>query len=206
MANLSLRIFALGELYTNCYIVYDKESRRAFIVDAPSPSWEVVDFISKEKLNIEFIALTHGHFDHIGALCEMSFPFYVHKEDIQLLKNSDLNGSTFFSSSIKVGKEPALFLEEDKPIVFGNSKIEIIHTPGHTPGSVCIKIEKWLFSGDTLFFGSIGRTDAPLGSYESLLRSIRAKILVLSGDTVVYPGHGESSTIKEEIVSNPFLK
>lgn len=206
MDNLSLKIFALGELYTNCYVVYDKEKKHAFIVDAPSPSWEVVDFINKEKLNVEFIILTHGHFDHISALSEMPFPFYIHKEDTQLMKNPELNGSTFFSSSVKVGREPVSFLEENKPLTFGNSKIEIFHTPGHTPGSVCIKIDKWLFSGDTLFFGSIGRTDVPLGSYESLIKSIRAKILVLPKDLLVYPGHGESSTIEEEISSNPFLK
>ncbi len=205
MANLSLKIFALGELYTNCYVVYDNE-KRAFIVDAPSPSWEVVDFINKERLNIEFIALTHGHFDHISALAEMPFPFYVHKEDVQLIKNSDLNGSTFFNSSIKIEREPVSFLEENKPLVFGDSKIEVFHTPGHTPGSVCIKIGKWLFSGDTLFFGSIGRTDVPLGSYESLIKSIKTKLLVLPKDTVIYPGHGEASTIEEETTSNPFLK
>ena len=206
MVNFSLKVFALGELYTNCYIVYDNEQKRGFIVDAPSPSREVLDFINKEKLNIEFIALTHGHFDHINALSEMSFPFYMHKEDVQLLKNPDLNGSTFFNSSVKIDREPILLLEENKPLIFDNSKIEIIHTPGHTPGGVCMKIENWLFSGDTLFFGSIGRTDVPLGSYESLIRSIRAKLLVLPKDTVVYPGHGESSTIEDEIVSNPFLK
>ena len=205
MANLSLKIFALGELYTNCYVVYDNE-KSAFIVDAPSPSWEVVDFINKERLNIEFIALTHGHFDHISALTEMPFPFYVHKEDVQLIKNSDLNGSTFFNSSIKIEREPVSFLEENKPLVFGDSKIEVFHTPGHTPGSVCIKIGKWLFSGDTLFFGSIGRTDVPLGSYESLIKSIKTKLLVLPKDTVIYPGHGEASTIEEETTSNPFLK
>ena len=116
-----------------------------FIADAPSPSWEVVDFVEKEKLNVEFITLTHGHFDHIGSLSEMPYPFYVHKEDVQLIKNPDLNGSTFFSSSVKVEREPVSLLEENKPLVFGTSKIEIFHTPGHTPGSVCLKIEKWLF-------------------------------------------------------------
>jgi len=205
MANLSLKVFALGELYTNCYVVYDNE-KHAFIIDAPSPSREIVDFINKEKLNIEFIALTHGHFDHISALAELSFPFYVHKEDAQLMKNSDLNGSTFFNASITIEKEPASFLEENKPLVFGGSKIEIFHTPGHTPGSVCIKIGKWLFSGDTLFFGSVGRTDVPLGSYDSLIKSIKTKLLVLPKDTVIYPGHGEASTIEEEITSNHFLK
>ncbi|MDD4955595.1 MAG: MBL fold metallo-hydrolase [Candidatus Omnitrophica bacterium] len=206
MNNLSLKIFALGELYTNSYIVYDSQKKNGFIVDAPSPSWEMVDFINKEKLNIEFIALTHGHFDHISALSELPFPFYVHKDDVKLMKNSDLNGSTFFNEAVKIEREPVSLLEENKPIVFDDSKIEIFHTPGHTPGSVCIKIGKWLFSGDTLFFGSIGRTDVPLGSYEALIKSIKSKLLVLPKDIIIYPGHGESSTIAEEIVSNPFLK
>jgi len=206
MNNLSLKIFALGELYTNCYVVYDNQKRNAILIDAPSPSWDVVDFINQEKLNIEFIALTHGHFDHISALDELSFPFYVHNEDVQLMKNSDLNGSTFFNTAIKIEREPVSFLEENKPLIFDNSKIEIFHTPGHTPGSVCLKIGKWLFSGDTLFFGSVGRTDVPLGSYESLIKSIKTKLLVLPKDTVIYPGHGESSTIEDEVASNPFLK
>ncbi|MCK9615312.1 MAG: MBL fold metallo-hydrolase [Candidatus Omnitrophica bacterium] len=206
MVNLSLKIFTLGELYTNCYIVYDSEQKRGFIIDAPSPSGEVLGFINKEKLNIEFIALTHGHFDHISALSEMPFPFYVHKEDVQLLKNPDLNGSIIFNLSIKTEKEPILLLEENKPLIFGDSKIEVIHTPGHTPGGVCMKIGNWLFSGDSLFFGTIGRTDVPLGSYTSLIKALKEKILVLPKDTIIYPGHGESSTIGEEVVSNPFLK
>ncbi|MFA5008739.1 MAG: MBL fold metallo-hydrolase [Candidatus Omnitrophota bacterium] len=206
MADFILKVFALGELYTNCYVVYDKKQKRGFIIDAPAPYGQVIDFVNKEKLNIEFIALTHGHFDHINGLNEVSFPFYMHKADGGLLKSSELNGSGFFNSSVKVDRPPALFLEETKPIDFSGSKIEVIHTPGHTPGSVCIKAGQWLFSGDTLFFGSIGRTDVPLGSYESIIKSIKEKLVILPEDTVIYPGHGKSSTIAEEIVSNPFLK
>lgn len=206
MNNLELKIFTLGILYDNSYLVYDKETRNAFIVDVPSPFDAVVDFINKEKLNVLFIALTHGHFDHIGSLDDVSFPFCIHRKDAEFLKNPTINGSVLFDLTVDIKRKPAFFLEEKEPLPFDDFKIKIIHTPGHTPGSVCLLLDKWLFTGDTLFYGSVGRTDIPLASQEALIGSIKGKILLLPEDTIVYPGHGQLSTIGEEISSNPFLR
>lgn len=205
MDELIVKTFCLGDLFNNCYLVFGKESKRGFIVDSPSPTGEVKDFICSQSLKISFIALTHAHFDHIGGLESYSFPFYIQKEDRPLLKDPQLNGSAFFSSSIIIKREPHLY-GENKPLSFDGYPIEVIHTPGHTPGSVSLKINNWLFSGDTLFSGSIGRTDIPLASQDTLIKSIKERILILPQDTFVYPGHGASTTVADEVESNPFLR
>jgi len=122
-----------------------------------------------------------------------------------LLNNPQLNGSLFFGSPISIAKQARLY-PEDKPLEFDGADIEIIHTPGHTPGSVSLKVNGWLFSGDTLFFDSIGRTDIPLASSEALISSIQEKLMSLPSDLKVYPGHGETTTIEREKKHNPFLE
>ena len=204
MDRLSIKTFCLGDLFNNCYLVFDNKSKKAFVVDSPAPSIEVINFIQSQSLKIEFIALTHAHFDHIGGLESLPFPFYIHQDDLQLLKDPQSNGSTFFDSSIVVEKKPRLY-KKNEPLYFDNYSIEIIHTPGHTPGSVSLKLNNWLFSGDTLFFDSIGRTDIPLASRERIIKSIKEKLLVLPSDTIVYPGHGAPTTIAREAKLNPFL-
>ena len=206
MDNLDLKTFIFGELYTNCYVVYDKKTRSAFIIDVPWPCDEMTHFIEQEALNIEFVLLTHGHFDHIGGLRDLHVPFGIHKDDEQFLKSSVMNGSIYFNSSVQVDRDVHFFLKEGEPVKFGSSLIEVIHTPGHTPGSVCFKIDNSLFSGDTIFFGAIGRTDIALGSYESIIKSINDKILVLPKDMIIYPGHGSPTTVGKEMKDNPFLK
>jgi len=206
MNSLELQTFTLGELYTNSYVVYDKETRNAFIIDAPCPFDAVTQFIKNEKLNVAFLLLTHGHFDHIGGLRDQTISFGVHKDDEQFLKNSVMNGSIYFNSSVKVDRGADFFLKEGTSLKFDSFTMDILHTPGHTPGSVCIKIDKWLFSGDTIFLSAVGRTDIALGSHETLMNSIKDKILVLPKDTIIYPGHGAPTTIGREIKENPFLK
>lgn len=204
MDGLSIKTFCLGDLLNNCYLVFDNKSKKAFVVDSPAPTDEVIDFIQSQNLNIEFIALTHAHFDHIGGLGSLPFPFYIHRDDLQLLKDPQVNGSAFFDSSIVVEKQPRLY-KENEPLYFDNYSIEVISTPGHTPGSVSLKLNNWLFSGDTLFLDSIGRTDIPLASRERIIKSIKEKLLVLPSDTIVYPGHGAPTTIAREAKLNPFL-
>lgn len=205
MDGLILKAFCLGDLRDNCYLIFKQESKRGFIVDSPGPADAVKDFIRSQSLEIAFIVLTHAHFDHIQGLDDYPFSFYLHRDDLPLLKNPYTNGSVLFGSPVVVEKEPNLY-PDDQPLYFDNYPIEIIHTPGHTPGSVALKLGNWLFSGDTLFLNSIGRTDIPLASSELIIKSIKEKLLSLPEDTLVYPGHGASTTIGREKVENYFLK
>jgi glyoxylase-like metal-dependent hydrolase (beta-lactamase superfamily II) len=205
MAKLDLKTFVLGELANNCYLIFNRESKNSFVIDCPLPTQELDKFIRENNLEISFIALTHGHFDHISGLDNYSVPFYVHKKDILFLKDSRFNGSLFFSSPITVKREPLVY-EEKNPLYFEKERIEIIHTPGHTPGSVTLKLNNWIFTGDALFYDSIGRTDVPFGSSAELIKAIRRKILTLPPEIIVYPGHGPSTTVGREKADNPFLQ
>ncbi len=174
------------------------------MIDCPAPSREVDEYIQNHNIEIAFIALTHAHFDHIGSLDNYSVPFYIHKDDLSFLKNPDLNGSTLFSSPVIIKRRP-YFYQDGMLLNFDGYNAEVIHTPGHTPGSISLKFNNWLFSGDTIFFDSVGRTDIPLASHDKLIKSIRNRILTLPADTIIYPGHGPSTTVGREKEHNPFL-
>ncbi|MBU0694842.1 MAG: MBL fold metallo-hydrolase [Candidatus Omnitrophica bacterium] len=204
MDKLEFKVFVLGGLSTNCYLIFDRETKKGFLIDSPCFSKELNEFVEDENLKIQFIALTHAHFDHIGGLGE-SREFYIHKEDIPLLKDASLNFSSFLNSSFTVKAQPRLY-QENTLLPFNSHNLEVIHTPGHTPGSVCLKLGKWLFSGDTIFFDSIGRTDIPGASTDLLIKSIKEKIFPMAEDIIVYPGHGPSTTIGREKKCNPFLR
>ncbi|UCD15974.1 MAG: MBL fold metallo-hydrolase [Candidatus Omnitrophota bacterium] len=203
MDDLVLKTFVVGDLFTNCYLIYEK-GKKGFIIDVPPGLDEVKDFIQKQNLDISFCLITHAHFDHIGGLEEFPGSFYVHPEDVRLLSDAGLNFSSFLGEPFVVSRPP-LLLNEGNSLSFDNYSIEIIHTPGHTPGSVSLKLGNWLFCGDTIFCGSIGRTDIPLASSQQLLKSINEKIMKLPEATFIYPGHGPSTTVGAEKESNPFL-
>jgi glyoxylase-like metal-dependent hydrolase (beta-lactamase superfamily II) len=205
MDELTLKKFTLGALGTNAYLIIDEKAKKAFLIDTPDGSEKIKEFIVKEKLSLDFIILTHGHFDHIAGLDNFDCPVYIHVDDKPCLDDAGLNGSEFFSRPITIKKE-AKALEDGSSLSFQASVLNIIHTPGHTPGGICIKLNNWLFSGDTLFFDSVGRTDLPYGSHDSLIKAIKQKIMVLPPDTVVYPGHGPKTTVGREKESNQFLQ
>lgn len=204
MDELTLKTFIVGDLANNCYLIFSKKSKKGFIIDCPSPTRALGEFIESNSLEILFIALTHAHFDHIAGLLDFDTPFYVHAADSPFLNNAQLNGSSFFSRPFVIERKPS-FYDETSGLSFDDVSFRIIHTPGHTPGSVAISYKGWLFSGDTLFYRSVGRTDIPQASQKRLLDSIHTKLLVLPSETVVYPGHGPATTIGEEKEQNPFL-
>ncbi|MCF7873889.1 MAG: MBL fold metallo-hydrolase [Candidatus Omnitrophica bacterium] len=202
MVKLDLKVFPSGPLDTNNYLLFDQQSKKGCIIDLSSSSGRLFDFLKREGIKVDFVLLTHAHFDHIEGLRHTDFPFFLHKKDFALISDPEKNGSAFFSDPIVIEKKPYFYKEK---LDFCGLRIDVIHTPGHTPGSVSLKLDNWLFSGDTIFYQAVGRTDIPLASGQELNKSIKEKILVLPDETIIYPGHGLSSTLAHEKKHNPFL-
>lgn len=200
----------LGPLQTNCYILYD--DTHCLIIDPGADGKKLVHWLEKNRRQPLAILLTHAHFDHIGAVDELrehyDIPLYVHKHEKDWLENPRLNGSSYFFPDEPVQmKAPDRIIEEEGELTIGPFRLEILETPGHSPGSVSfyIKDRQVIFAGDTLFFGSIGRTDLSGGNHEQLLESIQTKIFTLPRETTVLPGHGPGTTVGRELLGNPFF-
>lgn len=198
-----------GVYAANCYIVYSENSKEGIVIDPGGDVDDIISHIKELGLNIKYIILTHGHGDHIGGVKGIreytKAPVAVHKDDEYMLKDGMANfSSTMVMGTIELNAD--ILLEDGDELTFGDLKAEIIHTPGHTPGGITIKIGDSLFTGDTLFAGSIGRTDFPRSSFATIMDSIKNRLIIYPDDTKVYPGHGPSSTIKNEKASNPFIK
>ena len=204
-----LETLAVGPFQSNCYIVGDSNTKQSLVIDPGAEFERIWDKIVKLNLNVEKIVLTHAHGDHIGAvreLVEKTKPqLLLHQDDYPLLINPKQNLSDVYGFPISV-QTAARFLKENDQVVCGDIALRVIHTPGHTPGGICLIGEKILFSGDTLFHGSIGRTDFNYSSLEKLLEAIEHKILNLEDDTKIYPGHGPASTLGWERNNNPVLR
>jgi len=205
--------FVLGAYQTNCYVLRDSAAAKdCLIVDTGLEAGELVDFLQKHKLNPVAVVLTHGHVDHITGLAEVREKYpgikvYIHKLDAEMLTGAASNISALMGQPFSTA--PADFVcEEGDVIESAGIKLEVVHTPGHTPGGICLysRNEEIVFVGDTLFADSIGRTDFPGGSMTQLVKSIKEKLLTLPDDTVVYPGHGPITTIAQEKQNNPFLQ
>ena len=199
----------LGSYGANCYIVGSEKSKDVMIIDPGAESSKIKNIIKTKSYNPKFILLTHGHGDHIGGAKdlknEFNIPVYIHKKDGNMLKDERLNFTKMmYKNGITLNADK--FLEDGDKITLDNMKFEVLYTPGHTPGGISIKHKDIVFTGDTLFKGSIGRTDFPGGSYDQLIKSIKEKLLVLDEKTVVYPGHEGKTTIKYEKENNQFLK
>lgn len=195
---------------TNCYIIGCKNTLEGVVFDPGGDAPTILDSIKKHNLTIKYIILTHGHFDHIGALAEIKDKtgarVAVHKDDKDMLVNPNKSLSSLVGEDSKT-VQPDMLLEEGHRLEIGDFKLEILHTPGHTPGGICVIIDnRILISGDTLFAGSIGRTDLPGGDYGTLIKSIKTKLMVLDEEMPVYPGHGPATNIGYEKASNPFLR
>ncbi len=205
-----IKTFVVGELLTNCYLYIDDETKRAVLID-PGSDADVIDgFIAENGLELEMILNTHCHFDHVGENAffkdKYKVPLAIGELDVACLRKAHIDAK-LFQIKIEKSPEPDVLLKEGDVVLVGKSQLLVFHTPGHTPGSVSFynAEEKVLFSGDTLFFESVGRWDLPGGDYLDLMSSVK-RLAQLPSETVVYPGHGETTTIEHEIQYNPFLK
>jgi hydroxyacylglutathione hydrolase len=204
-------IFPVGPLQCNCSIIGDETTREAMVIDPGDDIEDVLGIISKHNLQVKQIVITHAHIDHVGGAMKLraatGAPLLLNQNDYALLKMLDAQAAWIgVESPGKVEIDESVGQADTvKP---GSLIANVIHTPGHTEGSVCLYFpaEKKLIAGDTLFAGSIGRTDLPGGSFEKIIRSLHQKVLALPDETVVVPGHGPLTTIGEERESNPFLK
>ncbi len=200
--------FTIGPLETNAYLVVDELSRQALLIDPGLESEGIYDIILAERLRLNAIVNTHGHFDHVWGngffKAKTEAPVLLHHADVPMMRQA-AEQAIAFGFQVSTPPPPDRLLNEGDDVTVGRSQLRVFHTPGHTPGGICLYGEGVVFVGDTLFRGSVGRTDMPGGSLEILLTSIRSKLLSLPDETAVYPGHGPSTTIGEERVHNPFL-
>jgi len=187
----------VGEFNTNCYIVGCEKTGKGFIIDPGDEYKRIKEVIKKVGIEVSFIVNTHGHMDHIKDDGQFGLPVYIHSEDVEYLTSPVRNLSQLFGFSLNVDVK-SFTVEEGDILQAGELSFQIIHTPGHSPGSICLKCGSVLFTGDTLFCGAYGRTDIPGGSEKALFHSIRTKLLILPDETIIYPGHGPSSTIGQE--------
>ena len=205
-----LHPIVVGPFAVNCYLLWNESSGEAIIIDPGAEAETVQYWIDEFELTPKAILLTHGHGDHIAAVAELkeqfALPLYVGRGDERLLADPSANISAFFDHPI-VAPEPDTLVEDEQTLLIAGIRLTVLATPGHTLGGVCYLEEEAgrLYCGDTLFAGSIGRTDLEGGDYEQLIASIQAKILPLPDNTVVYPGHGAYTTVGTERRSNPFL-
>lgn len=208
MDKLRIVVLELGPLQTNCYILTDEKSLKAVVIDPADEGERIWNFLEEKKWTLEKILLTHGHYDHIGGvplLKKLSgVEVWIHEADAGMLTDSHKNLSFFLGLS-HTEPDADKFLKEGLKIEIGSSKIRVLHTPGHTSGSVSFVGDDFAIVGDTLFQNSVGRTDFPGSSYEVLLDSIQRKLLVLGDEIRIYPGHGPSTTVGRERKRNPFI-
>ncbi len=199
----------VGIYYVNCYIVYDEASKETAVIDPGGDFEDIKAYIERQGLKVKYIILTHGHGDHIGALPQFKqytvASICINEGDSYMLGNKD--HKHFMSTGVMgVGVEADRLLQDGEVLKLGEGELQIIHTPGHSKGSICIKCENELFSGDTLFAASIGRTDLEGSSHAEIIASIKNKLMILPEDMMVHPGHGAPTTIGREKMFNPFLK
>jgi len=205
---LIVKRFVVGPIETNCYVVTCPETRETVVIDPGGYDAPLAQYIEDEKLPVKYIINTHSHFDHTGGNKKIKeatgAPLLIHKAEAGALSRTSL-GLMF---GMRIDKSPPAdqFIAEGDEITFGTITLKVTETPGHSPGSVTLYTDKVAFVGDALFAGSIGRTDLPGGSYNTLIQSITEKILPLGDDTIVCSGHGPETTVGQEKLYNPFLR
>ncbi|MDD5454535.1 MAG: MBL fold metallo-hydrolase [Candidatus Ratteibacteria bacterium] len=209
-----LEKLVVGPVEANCYIVGCAQTKEGLIIDPGADGEKILKNAKKNQLNIKYIINTHAHIDHIGAnkyLKELlNAKICMHEEDVKFLKDPSLNLSDFAPPGSQDEFYPFppvdIALHNDSRLNIGNLEATILYTPGHTPGGISVVIETCVFTGDTLFSGSIGNTNFPLSDYKTLTGAIKNKLLTLPDDFIVYPGHGSPTTIGKEKRENPYLQ
>ena len=209
MGQIEIKSMTLGMVATNCYLIINKETKEALLIDPADNALRISNVIEENVCTLKAILLTHGHFDHIMALNELkkryNVPVYAHEAEEEVLKQSSLNMSGMIGQIYTTQAD--IYVKDGEHLKLAGLDIIVLHTPGHTKGGVCYYLpeEKVLMSGDTLFHCSIGRTDFPTGSMSQLVRSVKEQLFVLPDDVQVYPGHDSVTSIGYEKQYNPFF-
>lgn len=207
--SIKIKQFIAGQLENNMYLVYEEDTKKAVLIDATAPVPELLDTVKNLGLDVEYILLTHGHFDHILGLTELKKALgaeaVICHDD--LIISDNINEFIRFFGGMEESVPPVYekFIKDGDVITVGNMHIKVIHTPGHTEGGVCYLLNDNLFSGDTLFMGSVGRTDLFGGNFDKLSDSVKNKLFKLDDNIKVYPGHGPKTTIGYEKKHNEIL-
>ena len=226
-----IKTIVVGPLESNCYLFGDEATKEIFVIDPGGDYREIKSVIDRDRLKPKAVINTHGHGDHIGANREFAIPVWIHRMDADFLTDPSKNLSGVFGFFLKT-KAASRLLEDGDILDIGKYSLKVIHTPGHTPGSICIKTEGlmhspatgnndglsiapkesrasahagYIFTGDTLFYEGIGRTDFAYGSEKDIMYSIKEKLFTLDDGYVIYPGHGQTSTIGNEKNNNHFI-
>lgn len=199
----------VGQLGANCYIVYCTKTLQGAVIDPGGNGSDIIGILNRDNIKLVCILNTHGHADHIAANDEIKnatgAPVFIHSADAKMLISAQGNLSSYIGNNL-ICQPADRLLNDGEKIMVGEIEFQVIHTPGHTMGGLCFKANDVLFTGDTLFEQSIGRTDFPGGSHSQLISSIKNKLLILADHIIVLPGHGAATSIGDERRNNPFIQ
>ncbi len=204
---VQVHTLVVGRLQTNCYILASKSE--ALVVDPGDEAPRILRYVNDLGAKLKTIVATHTHFDHVLGVSELKTqtgaPFLIHKDDLPILESMQDRVQMFFGLEVPPPPKADDFLKDGDSVKFGDETLNVLHTPGHSPGSISLAGNGYVFTGDALFNQSIGRTDLPGGDFETLINSIKDRLFRLDDGTMVYPGHGPETSIGDEKLANPFV-